>query len=305
MGSKYEVRTGYACPRWLYVGGFVVPHQNTQEIAPDDFENDTPYRWRLINMSFTNPIYMAAAGERTFDWWARDLLIEVGKTGCSDQNMVMTSIAEFCAMPQHSRQKSGAVCMGVDFRLPTPYLLPRDCGFEVKVENFHQTLAAFRPPSIIFRGRTVDGQPVILGGRGDDTGIAWQTTQEIHSADLFNRGRREIYIDRVIIKEIDTHQIGEGTITRNDKGTWLGWQINPTLGSQWMPVDQRIPSGNLAPMSWRPNNPLTFTNLGPKVHNFAPYTYLYPRQRLGVRFTNQQAFDIPVNVCLQVEMEVM
>lgn len=302
--GRFDVRRGYTCPRWLYVPGFVVPHQNTQQVSPSDFENVTPWRWRLVNLTFTSPIQEDAPQGRTFDWWSRDLLIEVGKTGCSDQDLVMTPINEFCATPLHLRQKAGGVCLGVDFRLPTPYRLARDSGFEVKVENLDQTRPILHPPTIIFRGRTEAGQPIILGGRGGDLGLDPQSGEVIVSADLFNKGRQECYIDRIILKDIDTYQ-GEGAATTSFKGSWIGWQINPTHGTQWMPVDQRIPVGNLAPMAWRQVNPLTFMNTVPRVHHFAPHTYLYPKQRLGVRFTNQATYDIGVNPCLQVEMEVM
>jgi hypothetical protein len=281
-------------------------------MSTSDFDNETVWRWRLHSLSFTNPVNDTMPKDYEYDGWARSLIVEIGKTGCADQNIVEGSLSNITANQYKLRQKYGGVCMGVDMRLPSPYKLPRDTGFEVKVQNLHKDYPILVPPTIIFRGRREDGEPIILAGEGSrpnaaGIAIAPNTVQAIKSADLFNKGRREVWIDRIILKDIDAyyHLEEPAVAARSTKGTWIGWMINPTTGTQWMPVDQPIPVGNLAPMGWRnPPNTLTFTNLGPRSYYFPPLTYLYPRQRLGIRWGNTLTSPLGVHVCLQVEMEV-
>ena len=89
--------------------------------------------------------------------------------------------------------------------------------------------------------------------------------------------------------------------------TRLGYIVNPTHGTAWMPTDEAIPVGNIAPMS-RLGDP---RDTGPRVYLFPRKSYLYPDQRIAVRLfpqldSGKDAEEISrrINICMFGELEV-
>ncbi len=59
------------------------------EISASMFNNDTEYRLRLVGLSFAGPITPTTPAITTLPTrhpgWASNLLVDIGKSGCSDQ----------------------------------------------------------------------------------------------------------------------------------------------------------------------------------------------------------------------------
>jgi hypothetical protein len=287
------IRRGYNCPRWLY-RKVEVPARDEINLPAPHFANESMFKQKLISLSFTAPLATPADPPGP---WFRRIHLELGKTGCSDQNLVKGSLAALCATPWPQRQKGGAWNTARDCRLQRPYLLPRDCRLEVKYWNRHPTLTISTYATFVAMGRTDDHEPVILAGEGVET-LKPGKGQTIKSADLRNNGRKDVWIDRLIFKDFDWDVVGE--TGRNESGTWIAWQVNPDVGTQWMPVDQGIPVGNLAPMA----RPEQLLDRGPRCYLYPADVYSYPKQGLGIKLINESAVDAEIGVCLYSELEV-
>jgi hypothetical protein len=289
------IRRGYECPRWMTDHPVNVPAGQEIVVGSSNFENNTIYKQRLIYLSFTKERESPADPPGQ---WFRRLKLELGKSGCSDQNLVKGSIAALCAHPLMQRQKFGAYNCGRDIKLRTPYLLPRDCRLNVKYWNRSPNLTISTYATFVAMGRTLlGGDPVVLAGEGVETLLPGQS-QIMRSADLRNNGRREILIERLIFKSFDFDVAGETGY--DETGTWIGWQVNPDVGTQWMPIDMSIPVGNLTPLARNDN----LSDRGPRVYIYPHETWLYPKQALSIKLTNDSAVDGSVNICMHTEMEV-
>ena len=275
-------------------------------------ENATPYRKRLVCLSFASPTVLAKAGSDMgqvygiADFWARQIKVELGKTGCSDQNLVAGPVSVIGAVPYRKRHKFGVYDLAREVRFPAPYRLPRDQGLVVRVGNTAQDFED--PPTLgtratfIAKGRFEDnGAPAILAAESADD-IPPGQTAVLRSADLFNRGRRAILIDRLVLKDFQAYSIEAG-VTYDTSGTRIGWNINPTAGAQWTPNNNFIPVGCLAPMSFVGRTE-DFTGNYPRVYFYPQLTYLDPRQTLGIKLINESTRTIIIHVSLFSELEV-
>lgn len=284
-------RLGYRCPRWIW-DAIQIPATSEIDVPSSLFENNTLYKQRLIYLSFTAE---AATPADPPGYWFRCLKLELGKSGFGVQNAVRGSIAAVCANPFPQRQRGGAYNTGRDIQLQTPYMLPR--GGRLRVTWWNRlgvditTYATF-----VAMGRTISGDPRMLAGSGIETLIAGHS-QVMKSADLRNNGRDEMLINRLIFKDFDYYGQGDG---QDESGTWLGWQVNPDRGFQWMPQATGIPTGNITPLARSEN----LLDRGPRVYLFAPDNWLYPDQSLMIRVTNDSAVDSTLNICLHTEVEV-
>jgi len=290
---KQAIQRGYIVPRWLHYSA-ALPSEATTELPPTTFSNTTMYRWKLVGLSFVgNPTTASAPYDEADGGLGTRILLELGKTGCGDMNLVPAPLTAFCAPPGLIRQHMGAYNLAYDVHLPRPYRLPRDSGLEVTVRNNN---GAANLPEITFLARGVDpkGYPVVLGGVVAE-GLEPGNQVVMDSADLYNKGKTEVYLDRFSFKVVD------------DKGTtWaeglipVSYLVNPTTGENFMPGPTPIPVGNIAPMC----RVYDASDEGPRVYTFPPNTYLYPRQRLGVKLTNLTDADQDIHVCLFGELEV-
>ena len=290
-----KVRLGYECPRWMPETANC-PSGNEIIVDSENFENALIYKQRLIYLAFTKE------RESPIDppgQWFRRLKLELGKSGCSDQNLVKGSIADLCSTPVPQRQKGlGAYNPGRDIKLRTPYILPRDCRLNVTYWNRSPNLTLSTYATFVALGRTMYGdEPIVLAGEGVET-LEPGESQEMHSADLRNKGRREVLIERLIFKAFTYDVYGE--TGADESGTWIGYQVNPNVGTQWMPIDMPIPVGNLTPLA-RDENLL---DRGPRVYLYPHDTWLYPNQSLSIKLSNESAVNASVNICMHTEVEV-
>lgn len=313
---KPKVRRSYRCPRWLHQNNINVPLSWEEAAAnPSIFVNETMYKMRLVFMSFTGNYIDEDQVFQDHPNWANRVLLEVGKTGCSDMNAVPVSMSALCTTPVPSRPKKEGYLDGnyrwvwpnADIRLPHKTLLARDSGLEVKLSRFgNSSIDASPRLTFVARGTKEDGSHLILAGdspplQGDSPQIV------LDSADLFNKGRQEAYIDSLSVKtQLAAVLSSEPLATRYDTLlSRIRLVVNPTYGTAWMPTDEGIPVGNAMPMNVTTDIP----DVGPRVYLFPSNTMLYPEQHLSVRLyrqdTLQDASTIhSINVCLFGELEV-
>jgi len=294
-----QIERGYETPRWLHeeIG---IPAGETVKVAPSTFANTSMYRWRLVSLAVAGQVVVAEPPFNTVDGGiSRRTVVEVGKSGCSDENLVQTALNGYCSTTLHTRQHLGANDLATDIRFPVPYELPRDQGLRVTVANLLAPPDETTLPEITFLAKCFkrDGQPAILAGR-IGSGLEPEQQANMDSADLFNRGRESIWITRLLFKtpnwrDEDNDPYGRGMVH-------IGYRVNPTFGTQWMPNPTPIPVGCLAPMVRLYDD----KDEGPRVRVFPANTYLYPRQRMGFTLQNITSQRQAVHLCLFGELEV-
>jgi hypothetical protein len=322
----------YAVPRWLHTQ-IEVPAGSEVRIDSDAFANNTWHRMRLVALTFGNngPTTFAAAGSPpiadSHQAWASELLVDIGKSQCSDINLVSGSLTSLCANPRRQRQMVGAVNMGRTYRFPTPYLLPRDEGLSVRVEYIRDPYLDIVKNGVngpdftdeitfIAKGFYEDGYPGMLAGRADPfdftpkegSHLLQGTSVEMISADLFNGGKRPLYLTELCFKEMDliTSEVsGEFPTTYRwlyGSGMTFAWLVNPTnpTATKWMVSSQCIPTGLLTPQCRNYDG----GSDGPLAYFFPPKTYLDPKQAISIRLGNTLNNAVPLRVCLIGELEV-
>lgn len=293
------VRRSYWCPRWLYynamlpaaAGGVAPP----QQVPPSAFANESPYWMRLVFMSFGSDYTKNAFLPWNPNPMTR-ILVELGKSGCSDQNLVAGNIMALTSPGRRYKQIYGAFNVGNSIRLPHSYCLPRDEGLTVGVARITTELLTIPRMTFSARGFGDDGWPGILAGELDTATLAG--TQFMDSADLFNRGRKELWVNEMtMMSAVDTQAEGAGYQT---DALAVGYQINPTQGTQWMPGPNPIPVGLIAPQTRPPD----FFDASPRAYWFPEDVWLAPKQRMSVKLTNLDGTDRSCHVCLFGELEV-
>ena len=303
----------YEVPYWVD-SHVEVKKLSIGEIPASMFNNSTEYRLRLVGLSFAGPITSTTPTVTTLPTrhpgWASNLLVDIGKSGCSDQNLVRSSLTNLCGTPRIQRQKWGANNMGRSYWLPKPYKLDQDEGLRVEVQarwpGYEYTGMTF-----IAKGYDSDGYPVQLAALNfvsnlDPGGAALV----MDSADLFNRGRKPIYLTEFCYKGMDTVVIGYdketgiSTYGWDGDGCQIGWRINPSNPSftQMMPNATTIPVGLLTPL----DRCYDGGSESPLCYWFPQNTYLDPKQALAVRFSSEdESSELDVWVCMFGQLEVM
>jgi hypothetical protein len=319
-----EVVRKYTVPRWYYTA-VKVHHGETIRVEPDTFANSTKYRMKLTSLSFGSPnptAYDAHAQPNEHPTWTNRLLVTVGKSNCGDMNLVAGSLSSLCGNLRRVRTVVADSNMARGWRLPTPYMVPRDEGLRVSVEwikpQYTSKSVAVGPEesgevTFIAKGYKPDGYPAMLAGRVDSfapgvavvgAGASRGGMQLMNSADLFNNGKTEIYLTEFLFKELDKYYSG-GDLDWFTTGNSFNfaWQVNPSnpTFTQFMPQPRHIPGGLLAPMTRGMDGGAE----SPLVYFFPEGTYLDPKQALSVHLGNTTTTgDIEVHVCLAGELEV-
>jgi hypothetical protein len=327
-----QIVQGYGVPRWLHTQ-IDVPLGSEIRIDSDAFANNTWHRERLVALTFASgePVEFASGNPPIPDvhpGWASDLLIDIGKSQCSDINLVSGSLTSLCANPRRQRQMAGAINMGRSYRFPTPYQLPRDEGLYVRAEYIRTPFAIVKDVetevgpeysdevTFIAKGFYEDGYPGMLAGRADrfefkkkgGAHLQQGNSVEMISADLFNGGKRPLYLTELCFKEMDVQSYYTGgevrvyTPSMYGTGMTFAWLVNPTnpTATKWMPSSQCIPTALLTPQC---RNYDTGSS-GPLAYFFPPGTYLDPKQALSIRLGNTSSEKRSVRVCLIGELEV-
>jgi len=292
-------------PRWLSVNDVQLPTGTITQVPASDLANETIHPMKLHHLVFTND-YVLGSGPLTHGNWSEYILLELGKSGCSDSNLVAGDLNALSCTPRPRINKWpwGDIADTTTIQNPcrtytfkTPYRLPRDTGIDVTVGN-RTAGTDFSKLTFVAKGFTDEGKPRILAG--DLAAIVQGASVMIDSADLYNKGLTEINMVNFSIGAktvaVDEHQADIWDPT----GTRTGWLINPTSGMSWMPAPQVIPAGNIAPLSALPDE----GDNQPRVYTFPPNTYLLPEQHLSVKLTNYYSAILKVNVSVIGELEV-
>jgi len=293
-------------PRWLWQE-VTIPQSGEIIIDPSNFANTTAYPMVLSWLSICGKVATAGAPyDDAAGGVVRRLNVEVGLTGYSDINLVpMVGTAFFCG--KRFRQKdlgnaSATTVVSADLEIPRALRIPRDGGLVVSCQNIHDPDddVSLISPSIVAQGYHDDSKiPGVLAGRHTETITSATGPQLFNSSDLLNRGREDFIITSITVTDRAVRAAGEG-IEIIPQLTSAAWRINPVTGVEWMPQPDPIPTGCLSP----------FTRLydvydeGPKVYEFPKNVVLQPRQRLGIKLTEQSAAAQTVYICLRGELEV-
>ena len=303
------VNNGYISPLWKGVNNVLVPNKNQVLVDPADFANETIHPQRLKHLVFTSNFVKPALGYLEHPSWSNLMLMELGKSGCSDSNLVSGSLDAFTAAQNLKAQRRqwgnlstyayrGSIQDPAwTYNFPTPYKLPKDTGLEVKVANRIDETAL--KLTFIAKGFTNEGHPRFLAA--SSVGLVDQSDVLLKSADLFNRGLGEInLVNMSMSAKIWESNADEDAIIIDPTGSRVGWVVNPTSGMAWMPTDVGIPAGNIAPLTQMPD----WGDYGPRVYTFPKNTYLLPEQHLSIKLTNVSSEKQSLNISLISEIEV-
>lgn len=317
MSEIYEV------PYWVDAAA-EVKTLRTGNIPPSMFQNKTEYRLRLVGLSFigedTDTRTVTVTTLPTIHpIWASNLLVDIGKSGCSDQNLVRSSLTNLCGTVHKQRQKWGANNMGRSYWLPKPYELAPNEGLRVEAQarwqgfddfaNTGTLLGSIPTLTFIAKGYDSDGYPVQLAASSVDTMDVGGPSVTLDSSDLFNNGKKPIFLTEFCFKEMDTIIINASSAYGwKGSGAQIGWRVNPSNQdfTQFMPNATCIPTGLLTPL----DRCYDGGSESPLCYWFPEDTYLDPKQALSVRLANEgvasgDGAEIDVRVCMFGQLEVM
>lgn len=289
------------------------------EIPSSVFQNNTEYRLRLVGLSFVGEITATTPAVTTLPTrhpgWSSLLLVDIGKSGCSDQNLVRSSLTNLCGTPRIARQKWGANNMGRSYWLPTPYRIEPEEGLRVEVQarwpgfdavdDLGTVLGTIPLLSFVAKGYDIDGYPVQLAGMRLVNLEMGGSAVALNNGDLFNNGKKPLFLTQFCFKGLDTVIINTSSdYGWNGCGAQLGWRVNPAnpAYTQMMPNPSPIPVGLLTPL----DRCYDGGSESPLCYWFPADTYLDPKQALSVRFSNiDDTNELDVRVCMFGQLEVM
>jgi hypothetical protein len=269
MGKKRYV------PRWISSEVAATVGTGLITLDPEVFMNKTAWPFKIEHLTvfgYTNTLVRASWAGISPMFWG-----EIGISGSTDINLVPGELGASFFRKEPFIQL-GALYNGSTFALKHPFLLPRDSGFscEVKVDT---TLSFGELPmnnairhGVALHGRRVQSNdPVMFAALYQYTDIADGSSVTIDAADLFNDGEEDVLIDRIQF----THPYED----TDSILTSMYWKINPLSGLPWMA--DFVPISGLTPYVQYPQ-----TRKGILPYSLTPLedTYLYRRQRLGIKF---------------------
>jgi len=303
-------------PRWLWQE-VAIPQSGEVIVDPSNFANTTPYPMRLHWLSICGKAAVSGAPyDELSGGVTRRFNVEVGITGYSDVNLVpMVGSAFFCArrVIQKDYNGAGSAAHSANVFIPRALRIPKDGGLVVEIQNISNpddyTVAksvygGYLPifqPSIVAQGYHDESKiPGFLAGRIPET-LLGGGPQRFNCSDLLNQGREDFIITSVNV-DSTTATPGYLDVQAEEVPTLnkTAWRINPVTGIQWMPQPDPIPTGCIAPFT----RTYDANDEGPKVYEFPKNVVLTPRQRLGVKFTDQSSSAQTIYVCLHGELEV-
>jgi hypothetical protein len=153
--------------------------------------------------------------------------------------------------------------------------------------------------SIVCHGYRAQSKiPGFLAGRLNKT-LTLGQQDVIDAADLLNSGREDFIITSISVDAMD-HSADNTEVPPYFDPVAISWKINPSSGIQWMPRENPIPIGCLAPTSRYVG---TFDQY-PLAYMFPENVVLMPRQRLGIQVTEVSDNIQSIHLCLFGELEV-
>lgn len=282
-------------PRWIH-SRVVVTSLGDVIADPEAFMNKTSWPFKIEHLTiFGYPLdavnnYLQEGGIGSL------VQGEIGISGSTDVNLVPAPVnASFGCIEKYST--FGAFMEGTHVKFKHPYLLPRDSGFSVECTlNLDDcgecTLeTAMKHGVTIFGVKAQSGKPAMLAGLFRHLDMPNGSSFVIDAADLFNDGEEDILVQSMQLTQP----------VEDMDGILMGvyWKINPMSGLTWM--DQPVHISGITPhtQAWRTSNGIKPFSLTPLEN-----TYLYRRQRLGIKLTPLVDEDQPVNLTLFGYLEV-
>jgi hypothetical protein len=143
----------------------------------------------------------------------------------------------------------------------------------------------------LFGVKVQSGKPAMLAGLFRHLDVPTGSSFTIEAADLFNDGEEDVLVQSMQLTHPmdDMHSILMGVY----------WKINPMSGLTWM--DQPVHISGITPYVLPLRN---FDGIKPFSLTPLEDTYLYRRQRLGIKLTPLVDEDQPVNITLFGYLEV-
>ena len=289
MGKKQYV------PRWLH-SRVVVTSLGDVIADPELFMNKTSWPFKIEHLTiFGYPLdpqnnFLQAGGIGAL------IQGEIGISGSTDVNLVPAPVsASFGCTELHSQ--IGAFMEGTTMKLKHPYLLPRDSGFSVECtlnldDCGERTFGtAMNHGVALFGVKVQSGKPAMLAGLFRHLDVPTGSSFTVEAADLFNDGEEDVLVQSMQL----THPMED----MNSILMGVYWKINPMSGLTWMDSPVHISGITPYTMSRR-----TFNGIKPFSLTPLEDTYLYRRQRLGIKLTPLVVEDQPVNITLFGYLEV-
>lgn len=290
MGKKRYV------PRWLHSRA-IVTSTDTVILDPEVFMNKTSWPFKIEHLTvFGRPTDQEADYEG-HGGISPLMTGEIGISGSTDVNLVPANLGAsfFRTKPM---QAIGNYMTARYFHFNRPYLLPRDSGFSVECTlDLDDTGAEYgfahqlKYGVSLFGRKVQTNQPAMFAGLYRYLNTPSGSSIVVDAADLLNNGEDDVLIDSIQFMH-DTWDMG---------GDLMGfyWKVNPLTGITWM--DNPVHISGLTP---------TVKETSEGLQSFAfclnpiEPTYLYRRQRLGIKLDSSVLADQPVNMTLFGYLEV-
>lgn len=282
-------------PHWIH-SRVVVTSVGDVIADPEAFMNKTIWPFKIEHLTiFGYPLddqhnYLQSGGIGSL------IQGEIGISGSTDVNLTPAPVnASFGCTEKYST--FGAFMEGTHMKFKHPYLLPRDSGFSVECtlnldDCGDNTLATAMKHGVTFFGvKAQSGKPAMLAGLFRHLNMPNGSSFVVDAADLFNDGEEDVYVHSMQLthpmEDMDALLMG------------VYWKINPMTGVTWMDSPVHISGITPYTQAWR-----TYEGIKPFSLTPLENTYLYRRQRLGIKLTPLVVENQPVNLTLFGYLEV-
>ena len=282
-------------PHWIH-SRVVVTSVGDVIADPEAFMNKTMWPFKIEHLTIFG--YPLDVVNNFWRWGGIGPLVqgEIGISGATDVNLVPAYVsASFGRKEPHLQ--TGAFMQGTTMKFKHPYLLPRDSGFNVECtlnidDCGTNTLAtAMKHGITVFGTKVQSGKPAMFAGLFRHLNMPTGSSFSVETADLLNDGEEDVYVQSMQL----THPMAD--MQNILMGVY--WKINPMSGVTWM--DSPIHISGITPYTQG-----VFLQRGIAPFSLTPLenTYLYRRQRLGIKLTPLVTEDQPVNLTLFGYLEV-
>lgn len=293
MGKKRYI------PRWIHTR-VVVTSLGDVIAPPEVFMNKTNWPWKIEHLTvYGYPLDQVDDVNTYLGWGGIGPMLngEIGISGSTDVNLVPSYVsASFGRKEPHIQ--TGAFLQGTTMQLKHPYILPRDGGFSVECTlNTDDVTAdmtldtAMKHGVTIFGKKMQSGKPAMFAGLFRHLNMPAGNSFVVEAADLLNDGEEDVLVQSMQL----THPMTD----MNGTLSGVYWKINPLSGLTWM--DSPVHVSGITPYAQD-----LFVRRGIIPFSLTPLedTYLYRRQRFGIKLTPLLTEDQPVNLTLFGYLEV-
>lgn len=267
-------------------------------VDPDVFMNKTAWPFKIEHLTvFGYPLLTPLPFNR---WGGVGPLFEaeIGMSGATDINLVPAPISSAYVRTKPYIQL-GDHLQGTTFAFEHPYLLPRDSGFTCSM-LFDSSATDITVTQVMRYGVALHGYKVqsmrpamfaashhYLTAPEGDVGVVSGNTLELDSVDLLNDGEEDVMITHMQLTFAGGKEDLAGRVGTDAILACFYWKINPLSGLPWM--NNFVPISGITPYVQHAN-----TRRGIMPYTFTPNepTYLYRRQRLGLRFRPLELRDL-------------